>query len=343
MSETQIHGNRIQDRSIANTKLVLGTITSAEISSSAAIDVSKLDLTQADARWISKIGNDKTPYKLGVLTTSQVPQEALTIGSTGNIGFEISYPSGVTASATTGGTLVAGTYTYRVVAVDSLGNITKGSIPVSVTLTNPSLVPESVLISWSTVTGATSYRIYGRSDPQNQYWTTSSLTYTDTGTTGTSGTTPESTNAYFIKISSNNSYFYVDNFGIGTKTPTYKLHVVGTGYFTGKVIYQTYPEIETYIAPTTDVQFAPKRYVDVAGIGRLVVREIPTGPIDGTNTSFTLAYEPVNGQESVFVNGTLMDPTEDYVLVPSTGTGTITFTYAPPEGAKVRVTYIKVI
>lgn len=108
----------------------------------------------------------------------------------------IGTPQSVTAVTATGGTLVAGTYSYRVVAVQPIavnGTATSGaSTEVSFTRTSTG----SVKISWAAVTNATSYKVYGRNaGAENMYWTVTAptTTYTDTGTTGTTGSVPTST------------------------------------------------------------------------------------------------------------------------------------------------------
>lgn len=72
-----------------------------------------------------------------------------------------------------------------------------------------------------------------------------------------------------------------------------------------------------------------------------VVRETPTGTVNGTNATFTLANTPVSGQEMVFVNGILMNvgATNDYTI----STNTITFNSGaiPQTGDVVLVSYIK--
>ena len=70
-----------------------------------------------------------------------------------------------------------------------------------------------------------------------------------------------------------------------------------------------------------------------------VVREIPSGAVNGTNTAFTLASAPVAGSEQVFLNGILQDPGSgnDYTI----SAATITMLSAPAVGDKIRVTYLK--
>ena len=70
-----------------------------------------------------------------------------------------------------------------------------------------------------------------------------------------------------------------------------------------------------------------------------ITREIPSGAVNGTNATYTLAAIPVAGSESVFLNGILQDPGagNDYTISDST----ITFADAPVVGDKIRVSYIK--
>jgi hypothetical protein len=70
-----------------------------------------------------------------------------------------------------------------------------------------------------------------------------------------------------------------------------------------------------------------------------ITRETPSGSVNGSNTSFTLANTPIAGSESVFLNGILQEPGSgnDYTISGST----ITYLAAPATGDKVRVTYLK--
>ena len=68
-----------------------------------------------------------------------------------------------------------------------------------------------------------------------------------------------------------------------------------------------------------------------------VVRETPTGSVNGTNTIFTLKSMPLYGSEMVFKDG-LLQSASDYTI----SYATITFTAAPSSGAKIRVTYYKI-
>jgi|GEM_PF-4568601 len=66
--------------------------------------------------------------------------------------------------------------------------------------------------------------------------------------------------------------------------------------------------------------------------------EVPTGAINGVNTSFTLAYNP-NPDTSleVFVNGQKATLTDDYSL----STDTITMVYPYPTNTIITVNYMR--
>jgi hypothetical protein len=70
-----------------------------------------------------------------------------------------------------------------------------------------------------------------------------------------------------------------------------------------------------------------------------IIRETPSGSINGSNTTFTLANTPVSGSEAVFLNGILQEPGagNDYTI----SGGTITYLTAPLTGDRLRVNYMK--
>jgi hypothetical protein len=71
---------------------------------------------------------------------------------------------------------------------------------------------------------------------------------------------------------------------------------------------------------------------------RRVVRETPTGAVNGSNTTFTLANTPSAGTEEVYLNGILQEPGagNDYTI----SGGTITYLTAPLTGDRLRVSYM---
>lgn len=81
--------------------------------------------------------------------------------------------------------------------------------------------------------------------------------------------------------------------------------------------------------------------VDTVLAANYVVRESPSGTINGTNPTFTLASAPLAGKEEVYVNGILQNSGagNDYTI----STNTITFLAGaiPQTGDVIRVTYLK--
>lgn len=69
-----------------------------------------------------------------------------------------------------------------------------------------------------------------------------------------------------------------------------------------------------------------------------VIRDNPTGTINGTNTSFTLGNTPVTGKEEVYLNGLLQEPGggNDYTI----SGAVITFVSPPVSGDRIRASYI---
>lgn len=73
---------------------------------------------------------------------------------------------------------------------------------------------------------------------------------------------------------------------------------------------------------------------------KFITRETPSGTINGSNATFTLANTPVAGSESVYFNGILLESGagNDYTI--STNTITMLVDYIPQTGDKIRVSYI---
>lgn len=72
-----------------------------------------------------------------------------------------------------------------------------------------------------------------------------------------------------------------------------------------------------------------------AGGGNWSFKEVPTGLVNGSNTTYTIAHTPDSGAEHVYRNGVLQKATDDYTI---SGT-TIAFTTAPETGDALAVTY----
>lgn len=70
--------------------------------------------------------------------------------------------------------------------------------------------------------------------------------------------------------------------------------------------------------------------------GEIIIRETPSGNIDGANKTFVLANDP-HGTELIYLNGLLQEPGagNDYTI----SGNTITMTVAPKVGGRLKVNY----
>ena len=69
---------------------------------------------------------------------------------------------------------------------------------------------------------------------------------------------------------------------------------------------------------------------------RRIIREVPSGTINGSNATFTLASTPSGGSEEVFLNGLLMTKLVDYTI----NGRTIIMLTVPEPGDYLRVSYV---
>lgn len=86
----------------------------------------------------------------------------------------------------------------------------------------------------------------------------------------------------------------------------------------------------TFVNPIASAGLSQSNFVD---------KEVPSGAINGSNTSYTLANTPIAGSEHVYINGALAESGagNDYTI----SGATITMLYALATGEKLRVTYRK--
>lgn len=78
--------------------------------------------------------------------------------------------------------------------------------------------------------------------------------------------------------------------------------------------------------------------LDAIYLKRFWEGETPSGLVNGTNTVFTIAQAPLEGETvDVFLDGLKQRPGTDYTVSGST----ITFTTAPVAGQTIRVDYIR--
>lgn len=103
----------------------------------------------------------------------------------------------------------------------------------------------------------------------------------------------------------------------------------------GGVDYSISGTIITFVSPplTGDALVVSYRITSPTSFAD---KEVPSGAIDGSNATFTLAHTPTAGSEHVFLNGILQaDGGGDYAI----STGTITFNTPPPSGSVLLVSY----
>jgi hypothetical protein len=118
------------------------------------------------------------------------------------------------ATATTGGTLAAGTYYYRVSAINAYGETLASAETSQVTTGTTS----TVTVNWGAVSGATGYKVYGRTTAGELLIATvgAVTTYIDTGVITPSGALPAAnTTAYSVLWSdagTNSGYKVVTNY-----------------------------------------------------------------------------------------------------------------------------------
>lgn len=88
-----------------------------------------------------------------------------------------------------GATLDAGTYSYQIATIDALGRISAPTAVQTATLSDTG----AISLTWTSVAGAVSYRIYRTISGVTKYFDTSYTNYLDKGTEGTELTLPDTT------------------------------------------------------------------------------------------------------------------------------------------------------
>lgn len=141
----------------------------------------------------------------------------------------------------------------------------------------------------------------------------------DVSASGTGGTGTVTT----VSVVSANGF--AGSVATATSTPAITISTSVTGVLKGN---------GTAISAAT----ASTDYMAPAGF---VDRETPSGTINGSNATFTLANTPLSGSEHVYFNGSLLEPGagNDYTI--STNTLTMLVNYIPVNNDKIRVSYRK--
>jgi PKD repeat protein len=104
----------------------------------------------------------------------------------------VAAPSGLSATAVSGGSLPPGSYGYRVVARRTVqSTVAKSAASAEVSVTTAA--DGAVRVRWQAVPGTTEYWVYGRTPgAQNAFWVVTGTELVDTGAAGTAGTVPTS-------------------------------------------------------------------------------------------------------------------------------------------------------
>jgi len=136
---------------------------------------------------------------------------------------------------------------------------------------------------------------------------------------------------------------YISPSGTGTVTT---VSVVSANGFAGSVATPTSTPAITISTTISGVLkgngtaiLAAVAGTDFMAPANFVVRETPTGAINGVNVTFTLANTPVAGTEQIFLNGILQEPGagNDYTI----SGATITYLTAPLTNDRLKATYMK--
>lgn len=175
------------------------------------------------------------------------------------------------ATSATGGTLAAGTYFYKVTAIGAAGE-SLGSNEQSIATTGTT---SKNTITWATVVGATSYRIYRGTAAglENKYFTVGAvLTFDDVGGVGTTGIPPVGTTGDILSIGSTPS-----TLAIAKTYSDVGIYTVFKGCYVSKMT-MTIPESGKI---TTSFTMAGLSFADNTASPYVVT------PADPTTTSFT--------------------------------------------------------
>lgn len=168
------------------------------------------------------IGNGGANDQSGILLANTVAVNELTVTA-------LATPvNAAFATASTGGTLVPGTYYYRVAAIDAVGTTlasteTSQVVPAG-TNTN------TVTVNWAVLNGATGYKVYGRTTGAELLMATiasgSTLTWVDNGSVTPAGALPASNTTGILK-----AVVVLGSDGTAG-TPTYSFSSeTGTGFY----------------------------------------------------------------------------------------------------------------
>ena len=173
-------------------RIAIGTGTTQEIKRITAINSAALTLDSALANAQASGAAVASLSKNQIALAKDVSGAA---GTYGDYGAALTLPyldtpvNLAAGTATTGGSLAAGDYAYQVTAYDANGE-TMPCAAVAVTVPSGTST-NTVTLSWDAVSGATGYKVYGRTAGSKLLIAAvAATTYTDTGSVTPSGALP---------------------------------------------------------------------------------------------------------------------------------------------------------
>lgn len=325
MTTTQMDGGR---------QIKSGTITDAQIAPGAGIALSKLaeSVIQADGGQAFTGNQDLGGNKITGAADGSADSDYATVGQARQFAASKDWKDAVdvatTANVTLSSALANGSTVDGQTVVTGWRVLVKNQTTASEN--GIYVVPASGAASRATDADASAEVTAGltvvvrKGAQAGQIWTlttddpitlgTTGLTFTQTGSSG-SGTVTT------VSVSTANGF--KGSVSNATSTPAITVQTTVNGLMKG--------DGTTASAATAGTDYlAPSNHV---------VRETPSGSINGSNTSFTLASTPISGTEEVYLNGIQQEPGSgnDYTI---SGT-TITYLTAPVSGDRLRVSYWK--
>ena len=164
------------------------------------------------------------------------PQQALTLSNNNAFAIELNVPTDGSAATTTGGTLSAGTYYFKITTLDGEGGQSLPSDEFSCSAS----ASNKCIITWTDVVGDSGKRLWVATTSETYYGyytATTSASYTmATSTSLVAGTMPTKQTAYLTKFAtSSDSWITSGQLGLGTSTPEADLSFNSTGNSTSTV------------------------------------------------------------------------------------------------------------
>lgn len=205
-------------------------------------------------------------------------------------------------TATTGGTLAAGTYSYRVSATNAAGE-TLASTATAITTTGAT---STVTVNWGAVAGATGYKVYGRVAGSELLIASvgAVTTYTDDGSITPAGALPaaNTTARGTIKLYSGAPPANADAAATGTLLATFDLVVPAfDAASAGSVAIDADPDLTTTAVATGTAGYA--RVADASGAA------VFDGVVGTTGTDFIITSTSItSGQTLTVTVGTITLP-----------------------------------